>query len=92
MGDTKIQYAGRKRSLGEWVLLLDEVLPWHTKTVYRGHTLKQTDVGWLLVLRGTRAGMPVVCFYTADTVYDCWHMLAGNVGHNNVPWREDRYA
>lgn len=91
MRTDELLFKGIRRPLGFWVLSLEEVLAWYDGCSYKGHTIKRTDTGWFLVVRALRDGHKVVCFYSADSVSNCFAMLATDVNHNKIPWRNDKY-
>lgn len=73
-----------------WVTSLDEVLPTYEHAEYRGHTLKKTADNWLLVVRVTKGGRPLVSFYTEHRPWACWMRLAIDIKHHKVFWKVDK--
>lgn len=90
--DARFVFGGQKRALGEWMLAWDEVFSWYLGVVYTGHTLRQQDGGWFLVVRCMKEDAAQVTFYGGATQARCFAALASDIQHNTVRWKKDRYT
>lgn len=82
----------RLLKLDVWISSLSEVLAWHEKVVYTGHTLKKTTDGWFLVVRAIHQDKPVVSYFPGRDAESCFWLLAYDVKHSQVRWKPDKYA
>jgi hypothetical protein len=82
----------RLHSWLEWIFCLDEVIPWYTGYVYKGHTLSVRDDGCLLVLRLSKGRDRFVSFYGGWKPVDCWQALATALRTGKMSVSLDKYA
>ena len=85
---------GRKSwsALGLFLAELDKELAWHTGIQYRGHTLREQENGYLLILRGYKGTRPVVAFCGGGSLLNTYRELYWSLYKNLLVWRDDRYA
>lgn len=85
---------GRKSyaALGLFLAELDKEVAWATGLVYLGHTLSQREDGWLLVVRARRGSSRLVAFCGGRDALGCFRQLYYGLYHDQMRWREDRYA
>lgn len=75
----------------DWIFLLDEVIPWYTGVVYKGHNLVVKEDGCLLIIKGMDKQTAVVAYYGGASSIEAFQMLASDISRHRVKWRADKY-
>jgi hypothetical protein len=71
---------------------LPEVIGWCQGNVLTGLNIKRDEYGWLVVVKAESQGRSVVAFTGATYWQDIPELLRWQIEHNQLSWRDDRYA
>jgi hypothetical protein len=88
-----VQHGGRKRwdALGLWLAEFDKELAWHTGVAYTGHTLRQVEDGWQMILRGRRRNADLVAFVGGSNVLEVYRNLWRGVTNDFLRFKPDKF-
>jgi len=82
---------GYYERLGSWLMSMEEVIGWYVRGELRGFTLTKREDHWLMTLKITKKGQPMVCFVSGQNLAQTIHFAALDVARGTAKWREDRY-
>mgnify|MGYP001232102719 CR=1 FL=1 len=86
-------YGGRKRwdALGLWLVEFDKELAWYTGIEYTGHTLRQVEDGWQMIVRGRRRNEHLVAFVGGSDVLEVYRNLWSAVTKDFLRFKPDKF-
>lgn len=91
MLDDRVLDRGTTHKLALFLGELEKEIGWATNKVYRGHTIREQDGGWLLILRVDGREGPEVAFVGGESLMAVYRNLWLSIHKDYLSFRPDKY-